>query len=107
MRKSPRSTPNGVRVIEMLAFPAVQLLDVTGPLQVFASANELVAEAGGAPPYLLRVVAKDGQGVTASAGLRGSAGPPPPGGGAAGTLVVARGPRGRGAPARAAGTPMI
>jgi hypothetical protein len=67
MPKSPRSPPNAVRLIEVLAYPAVQLLDVTGPLQVFASTNDLVAEAGGTPPYRLRVVAKGGQGVTASA----------------------------------------
>src|SRR6202012_5709378 len=69
MPKIPRSTPNQVRVIEMLAYPAVQLLDVTGPLQVFASVNYHVAQAGGTPPYVLRVVAKGGQSVTASAGV--------------------------------------
>src|ERR1700760_2857980 len=75
MPKSPRSPPGPVRarpprVIEVLAYPSVQLLDVTGPLQVFASANDLVAQARGAPPYVLRVVAKGRQGVvTASAGL--------------------------------------
>jgi transcriptional regulator GlxA family with amidase domain len=80
MPKSPRSQPTAVRgptsarstparVVEVLAYPSVQLLDVTGPLQVFASANEHVAQAGGTPPYVLRVVAKGGQGVTSSAGL--------------------------------------
>ena len=33
-----------IRIIEVLTFPAVQLLDVTGPVQVFASANDLVAK---------------------------------------------------------------
>lgn len=61
--------PAAIRVIEVLAFPAVQLLDVTGPLQVFASANDFVAEAGGEPPYTLKVVAPGGEGVRASAGL--------------------------------------
>jgi transcriptional regulator GlxA family with amidase domain len=73
MLKAPRSTPgSGIaapRIVEVLAYPSVQLLDVTGPLQVFATANDLIAEAGGTLPYLLRVVAKGGQGVTASAGL--------------------------------------
>jgi transcriptional regulator GlxA family with amidase domain len=91
MRKSPRSTPNVLRVIEVLAFPAVQLLDVTGPLQVFASANDLVAEAGGAPPYVLRVVAKGGS-VTASAGLGIAARPLPRTGATLDTLIVAGGP---------------
>src|SRR5204862_7710216 len=91
MRKSPRSTPNGVRVIEVLAFPSVQLLDVTGPLQVFASANDLVAQAGGTPPYAPRVVAQGGKGVTASAGVELMAGPPPAIGAAVDTLVIAGG----------------
>jgi transcriptional regulator GlxA family with amidase domain len=53
----------------MLAYPAVQLLDVTGPVQVFASANDLAAGAGGARPYELRVVAQGGKSVMASAGV--------------------------------------
>jgi hypothetical protein len=59
MPKLPRFTPSSgitaARIVEVLAYPSVQLLDVTGPLQVFASANDLVAEAGGTPPYVLRV----------------------------------------------------
>jgi transcriptional regulator GlxA family with amidase domain len=69
MPKSPRSLPSSVRTIDVLTYPAVQLLDVTGPLQVFASANDLVALNGGARPYLLKVVAQEGEGVTASAGV--------------------------------------
>ena len=91
MPKSPRSTPNTVRVIEVLAFPSVQLLDVTGPIQVFASANDLVAEAGGTAPYAIQVVAQGGQGVTASAGLKLAADPLPPIGAALDTLMVAGG----------------
>jgi len=63
MPKSPHSPPNLVRVIEVLAYPSVQMLDVTGPLQVFASANDLIAEAGGMPPYALRVVTQGHQGI--------------------------------------------
>jgi len=98
MPKSPRSAPNRLapnqlRVIEVLAYPAVQLLDVTGPLQVFASANDHVTEAGGVPPYVLRVVARGGQSVvTASAGLGIAAGPLPRSGAAVDTLLVAGGP---------------
>ena len=69
MPKPPRSAPNPIRVIDVLAYPAVQLLDVTGPIQVFASANDLVAGGGGAPPYRIRVVAQGGAHVTASAGV--------------------------------------
>jgi transcriptional regulator GlxA family with amidase domain len=111
MPKSPRSTPRALptpapirgRVIEVLAFPLVQLLDVTGPLQVFASANDQVAEAGGIPPYTLQVVAPNGQGVTASAGLGLIAGPLPPIDAALDTLIVAGG---RGVEAAAA-DPML
>jgi transcriptional regulator GlxA family with amidase domain len=91
MPKSPRFSPGAIRVIEVLAYPAVQLLDVTGPIQVFASANDLVVAAGGAPPYLLKLVAQSGEGVTASAGLTLAAGPLTRGGEALDTLLVAGG----------------
>jgi transcriptional regulator GlxA family with amidase domain len=80
------------RVIEVLAYPAVQLLDVTGPLQVFASANDHIVEVGGAPPYVLRVVAKGGGSVTASAGLDLATNPLPRVGTALDTLMIAGGP---------------
>jgi transcriptional regulator GlxA family with amidase domain len=69
MPKFPRSSPTLVRKIDVLAFPAVQLLDVTGPVQVFASANDIVADAGGARPYRVRIVAQGGEGVRTSAGV--------------------------------------
>ena len=75
----------------MLAFPSVQLLDVTGPLQVFASANDQVAEAGGAPPYTMRIVAS-GAGVTASAGVGLATEKLPPAEALLDTLIVAGGP---------------
>jgi hypothetical protein len=65
MPKSPRSSPNPIRVIDALTYPAVQLLDVTGPVQVFASANDLVVNAGGTPPYLLKSWRKGGAGAQA------------------------------------------
>jgi transcriptional regulator GlxA family with amidase domain len=96
MPKSPRSTPNlqtgAVRVVELLVYPEVQLLDVSGPLQVFVSANNVVAEAGGTKPYVLRVVAKGGQGVTTSAGLAIAAAPLSRSSAALDTLIVAGGP---------------
>ena len=91
MPKSPRFSPNPVRVIDVLAYPAVQLLDVTGPVQVFASANDLVTGAGGARPYELRVVAQGGNGVTASAGVTLAAGPLSEPDEALDTLLVAGG----------------
>ena len=74
MPKDPRFSPNPVRIIDVLTYPAVQLLDVTGPVQVFASANDLIAIDGGARPYELRVVAQGGKSVTASAGVTLAAG---------------------------------
>jgi transcriptional regulator GlxA family with amidase domain len=78
-------------VIEIVAFPSVQLLDVSGPLQVFSTANDIVRESGGAPPYALRVVAQGGGDVIASAGLGIAAGRLPPLGAALDTLVIAGG----------------
>jgi hypothetical protein len=91
MPKPTRYSPNPIRVVDVLTYPAVQLLDVTGPIQVFASANDFVAEAGGALPYVLRVVAQGGQSVTASAGLSLAAGPLSPIGQGLDTLLVAGG----------------
>jgi transcriptional regulator GlxA family with amidase domain len=80
------------RVIEVLAFPAVQLLDVTGPVQVFASANDFAAEAGTMPPYEVHIVTQGGQSVTASAGVALATLPLPAPGSALDTLVIAGGP---------------
>jgi transcriptional regulator GlxA family with amidase domain len=91
MPKHPRSTPSPVRVVELLAFPLVQLLDVTGPAQVFATANDFVLESGGRPPYELKVVAQNGAQVTASAGLKLSTQALPREGAAVDTLMVAGG----------------
>lgn len=82
---------SAARVIEVLAFPSVQLLDVSGPLQVFASANDLAIAVGGMPPYALRVVAKQSHLVTASVGLPIVAEPLPPIGAALDTLMIAGG----------------
>lgn len=104
MPKSPRFPPSlrsdaerpaaaqAARVIEVLAYPAVQLLDVTGPLQVFATANEQVVQAGGTAPYVLRVVAKDRSRVAASSGLEVVTDALPHSAAALDTLVVAGGP---------------
>lgn len=75
----------------MLAFPRVQLLDVAGPLQVFATANDLATEAGGEAPYATHVVSAGGGPVSASAGLALSTSPLPPPGRRLDTLIVAGG----------------
>lgn len=68
MPDSPQNPPPQRRV-EFLVFPGVQLLDVTGPLQVFASANDRARERGEVLPYLLRVVAAKGGPIASSSGL--------------------------------------
>jgi transcriptional regulator GlxA family with amidase domain len=91
MTKPPRFSPNPVRNIDVLAFPAVQLLDVTGPVQVFASANDHVTDAGGVRPYRVRIVAQGGGVVAASGGVTLAAGPLTVVGEALDTLIVAGG----------------
>jgi transcriptional regulator GlxA family with amidase domain len=76
MPDSPRFPPKSPRAVEILAYPAVQLLDVAGPLQVFASANEVASRNGEAPLYAPRVVSAAAPVVTASAGLALMAAPP-------------------------------
>jgi transcriptional regulator GlxA family with amidase domain len=61
--------PPNPRRIAFLASPDVQLLDVTGPLQVFASTNRLVEEAGASPAYALTVVSAVPGPIVSSAGL--------------------------------------
>src|SRR5262249_27492716 len=104
MPKSPRSSPSQSRSIEVLTFPAVQLLDVTGPIQVFASANDFVANAGGAPPYRLKLVTQGDQGVMSSAGVALAAAPLSQRGEALDTLLVAGG---RGVEAAAANPVLV
>ena len=62
-------------LIEVLAFPAVQMLDVTGPLQVFATANDHRAAAGVRPT---RSVSCPSTGRRRRLPLRGSGCWPPP-----------------------------
>ncbi len=76
--------------MEVLAFPAVQLLDVAGPLQVFSSANERAAEQGRPPLYDIHVIAPQAQ-VGATAGLVFAASHLPTAEAAVDTLIVAGG----------------
>lgn len=57
------------KVIHVLAFENVQVLDVTGPLQVFASANDLARQRGLPLPYAVNVIATQAGPVMTSAGL--------------------------------------
>ena len=75
------------------------MLDVAGPLQVFASANELAASAGRSPPYTIAVVCAGRRTVATSAGLGLQAIPLPPLEPMPDTLLI---PGGRGVPEAAA-----
>jgi transcriptional regulator GlxA family with amidase domain len=57
-----------LRRIEILSYPNVQILDIAGPLQVFASANDQRHAIGAAPAYDLIVVGKAAN-VATSSGL--------------------------------------
>ena len=57
------------KIIHVLAFENVQVLDVTGPLQVFASANDLARQRGLPLPYAVNVIATQAGPVMTSAGL--------------------------------------
>ncbi|HXC45073.1 MAG TPA: GlxA family transcriptional regulator [Solirubrobacteraceae bacterium] len=64
---SKRQAP---RRIAILAFPGVQSLDVTGPLEVFAGAHTLVEATGRADRgYELLVLSRDGAALRTSSGL--------------------------------------
>lgn len=86
----------------MLAYPQVQMLDVTGPMQVFATANDL--SGSDVPPYALTVLSSGGGPVLASAGLGLLADPLSGQGTALDTLIVAGG---RGVEAAAADTALV
>ena len=89
MPKTPHIPPKP-RIVEILAFPQVQILDVAGPLQVFATANERLGLA--LPPYAPRVVAPGGETVSASAGLGLATLPLPETEAPIDTFIVAGGP---------------
>jgi transcriptional regulator GlxA family with amidase domain len=58
------------RRIVILAFPDVQSLDITGPLEVFASACTLIEATGRADPgYEVLVISRDGAPLRTSSGL--------------------------------------
>ncbi|MHC2089219.1 GlxA family transcriptional regulator [Methylobacterium sp. CM6244] len=79
MTKTPRILPNhpllepplagAIITVAILAYPGVQLLDVAGPLQVFATANDLFVDAGRPSPYRVGVVAERAGSVATSSGL--------------------------------------
>jgi transcriptional regulator GlxA family with amidase domain len=91
MPNTPRFPPTGSRIVEVLGYPSVKLLDVTGPIQVFASANTLMAQAGEAVPYAIRIVAQGGERIEASGGVELAVHPLPPVNAVLDTLLIAGG----------------
>ncbi len=79
------------KIVHVLAFPNVQVLDVTGPLQVFASANDLARQQGLPLPYAINVIASQAEPVVTSAGLALVAEPLPAADTPCDTLVIAGG----------------
>lgn len=79
------------RIVHVLTFPNAQVLDVTGPLQVFASANDLARQQGLCVPYAVNVVAAQAAPVMTSAGLALVAEPLPAIDALCDTLVIAGG----------------
>lgn len=75
----------------LLVFPDFLLLDATGPIQVFASANDEARDAGLPPPYRIHVIAAGGGAVASSAGVALVAEPLPRRRIGTGTLIVAGG----------------
>ena len=61
--------PTAPKNVFVLAFANAQLLDVSGPLQVFASANDRARGLGLPLPYHPRVIASPGGATLSSSGL--------------------------------------
>ena len=90
MTYDPRFPPKA-RPVEVVAFPNVQLLDIAGPLQAFATANDLARLAKRPRPYALQVVAREPGQVASSSGLTIGAAPLPSPEAPLDTLIVAGG----------------
>lgn len=59
------------RQVAILAYPGVQSLDITGPLEVFAGAQQLIAaESRDARGYEIRIISRDGTPLSTSSGMQ-------------------------------------
>lgn len=75
----------------VVVFPHFLLLDATGPVQVFSTANDEAIDAGLPPPYRVRIATPGGGAVASSSGVSLLAEPLPEGGPAGATMVVSGG----------------
>jgi transcriptional regulator GlxA family with amidase domain len=90
--KTPQIPPITTRLVEVLAFPDVQMLDVAGPVEVFATANDLAAKKRRGPcPYSIRVIAPQELRIQATSGLAFATEPLPEPASPLDTLIVAGG----------------
>ncbi|MCW7760661.1 GlxA family transcriptional regulator [Photorhabdus luminescens] len=80
-----------IKTLYFLIFPNVNLLDFSGPLQVFITANELAEKSGHRRPYDIKVVACEPGQVMTQAGITVQAEPLPELDSPADTLIVAGG----------------
>jgi transcriptional regulator GlxA family with amidase domain len=62
-------TPHPQRRIVMLCYPGGNLIDISGPLQVFATTNRALAKRGQKPPYDLQIASESGGAIATGAGL--------------------------------------
>jgi transcriptional regulator GlxA family with amidase domain len=68
--RAPRSAPGAARQVVMVAFPDAQILDVTGPLEVFSMASQALAQRGSADGgYRIALAARRSGPVRCSSGL--------------------------------------
>jgi transcriptional regulator GlxA family with amidase domain len=77
--------------IWLLVFPNFMLLDATGPIQVFSTANDEARDAGLPPPYRIHLVAQGGGAVASSSGVSLLTAPMPRRSLAGATLIVSGG----------------
>src|SRR5262245_43377049 len=64
-RRPTRAAPPGRRRVALVAFPGFEVLDVTGPFEVFAAASELVRPAG----YALEIVSSGARQLVSLSGV--------------------------------------
>lgn len=69
VRGMKRRSPEETRRIAVVAFPDVQVLDVVGPLEVFAIASRVLELRGQLTPYAVEVVATRAGALAASSGI--------------------------------------
>ncbi len=84
--KTPPATPVDIWI---LVVPDFLLLDATGPIQVFSSANDEARDAGRPLPYRIEVIAPGGGAVMSSSGVSLLAAPLPRRSLTGATLIVA------------------